>query len=163
MKTWDEAYVIPIASAKNKRTLCGTIMVFLALTISLSACGPKELAKDKREKIEKFLKNIVSATMEEDYRRHNIFIDVQVTRLTIDRISIDETKQDIRYSIIGRVSYIIKGRRTWRDREGNTIHLGPEQEITHWFSAGVLEDKYMGVFLRDEKNRLAYYAEKPVL
>jgi hypothetical protein len=72
-----------------------------------------------------------------------------------------ETKQDVRYLIEGRVSYVIKGKRTWQDPEGNTIHLAPEQEITHWFSAGVLEDKYMGILLRDEKNRLAYYAEKP--
>src|SRR5512135_1744997 len=122
MKTWDEAHVVPIVSVKKKRTLCGTIMVFLAFAISLSSCGPKELANDKRERIERFLKNIVAATMEEDYRRHGILIDAQVTRLTIDRVSVDETREDFRYFIVGRVSYIIKGERTWRDREGNTIH-----------------------------------------
>ena len=104
---------------------------------------------------------MVSDTTGEDYRRHNVFIDVQVTGLTADRVSITETKEDVRYLIVGRVSYIIKGKRTWQNREGSTIELDPEQEITHWFSAGVLEDKYMGALLRDKKNPLTYHAKQP--
>jgi len=139
-----------------------TILFVLLLLGGFFACGPKELSKDKKDKIEQFLRSLVAATMREDYHRHNISIDVQVTRLTMDRIALQETKQDIRYFVVGTVSYIVKGKRTWQDGEGNTIELDPEQEITHWFSVGVLEDKYMGGdLLRDDRNRLTYYAEKP--
>jgi hypothetical protein len=144
-----------------KSVLSGILLAVLLSVLCFSACRSRELTGDKREKIDQFLKSLVAATMKEDYRSHNIFIDVQVTRLTVDRIAAEETKQDIRYFIVGTVSYIVKGGRTWRDREGNTIDLGPEQEITHWFSAGILEDRYMGEFLKDEKNRLTYYADKP--
>jgi len=144
----------------NKR-FSGTILSALLLALCLFACGPGELARDKKEKLEQFLRTMVSDTMGEDYRRHNVFIDVQVTGLTADRVSITETKEDVRYLIVGRVSYIIKGKRTWQNREGSTIELDPEQEITHWFSAGVLEDKYMGALLRDKKNPLTYHAKQP--
>lgn len=145
-----------------KKIFFGTVLAVVFLTICVSACSPRELAKGQKEKIEQFLRNVVADTMEEDYRRHDMFIKVRVTQLTMDRISIDETKEDVGYFVEGRVSYIIKGKRKWLDREENIIQLGPEQEITHWFSCGVLEDKYMGVLLRDKKNHLTYYAEKPM-
>lgn len=87
-------------------------------------------------------------------------VNAVVTRLTIERIRKEETLEFISYTAIGSVSYVIKGKRQWRDSEGNVIRLDPEAEITHWFSCGVLEDRH-GDLLKDGKNRLVFYADKP--
>ena len=42
------------------------------------------------------------------------------------------------------------------------IQLGPEQEITHWFSCGILEDRYLGTLMKDDRNRLQFYADNPM-
>ena len=50
---------------------------------------------------------------------------------------------------------------------GNNVtkvsQLGPEQEITHWYSCGILEDRYLGVLLKDDRNRFTLYADNPML
>jgi hypothetical protein len=124
--------------------------------------GPGIVPDDKKKKIEDFLKTVVVDTLEQDYRRHNITITVQVTNITIDRITKTKTKQDNVYIVNGRVSYMIKGKRAWHDKEGNLIQLGPEQEITHWFSCGILEDRYLGALLKDDRYRLQFYADNPM-
>ena len=124
--------------------------------------GPGMAPDDKKKKIVDFLKTVVVDTLEQDYRRHNITITVHVTNITIDRITKKETDQDNVYFAQGRVSYIIKGKRTWQDKEGNLIQLGPEQEITHWYSCGILEDRYLGAFMKDDRNRLQFYADNPM-
>lgn len=124
--------------------------------------GPGAVPNDKKEKIKNFLKTVVVDTLEQDYRGHGITITVQVTNVTIGRITKNETDQDNVYFAQGRVSYIIKGKRTWQDKEGNRIQLGPEQEITHWFSCGILEDRYLGALIKDDRNRLQFYADNPM-
>ena len=124
--------------------------------------GPNTVPNDKKKKIEEFLKTVVVETLEQDYRSHGMTITVLVSSLTIDRITKKETDQDNVYFAQGRVSYIVKGKRTWRDKEGNLIQLGPEQEITHWYSCGILEDRYLGVLLKDDRNRFTLYADNPM-
>ncbi len=124
--------------------------------------SPVTVPEDKKEKIEKFLKTVIVDTQEQDYRSHGITITVQVTDLTIDHITKKETEQDNVYFAEGRVSYIIKGKRTWQDKEGNPIQLGPEQEISHWYTCGILEDRYLGAFRKDDRNRFALYADNPM-
>lgn len=158
---------MPIISLKMKRSgqgnrgLSGIAFAFTLSAVLISGCGPTGIANEKRVKLEKFLKKVVIDTMEQDYHRHGINISVIVPQLLMDRVSVSRTKQDIHYFVAGRVTYVIKGERTWRDSEGNVIQLGPEQEITHWFTCGVLEDRYMGLLLEDKANRLTYYADKP--
>ena len=110
------------------------------------------------KEIEKFLKSTVAETLEADYKRHNMTLTVVVTGLEIDKIHKTETDTFISYVATGKVSYVIKGKREWKDEQGNIIRLDPEQEITHWFSCGVLEDRY-GSLLKDRRNRLSFYAE----
>jgi hypothetical protein len=120
------------------------------------------VSNEKKEQIGKFIKTVVVDTLEQDYRSHGMTITVLVTSLTIDRIAKKETGQDNVYFAQGSVSYIIKGKRTWHDKEGNLIQLGPEQEITHWYTCGILEDRYLGAFLKDDNNRLQFYADNPL-
>jgi len=110
------------------------------------------------KQIEQFLKSTVAETLEADYKRHNMTLTVVVTGLEIDKIHKTETDTFISYVATGKVSYVIKGKREWKDEQGNIIRLDPEQEITHWFSCGVLEDRY-GSLLKDRRNRLSFYAE----
>ena len=124
--------------------------------------GPGTVPDDKKKKIEAFLKTVVVDMLGQDYRGRGITITVLVTNVTIDRITKKETDQDNVYFAQGRVSYIIKGKRTWQDKEGNLIQLGPEQEITHWFSCGILEDRYLGTLVKDDRNRLQFYADNPM-
>jgi hypothetical protein len=138
------------------------ILISVLFTICCYACGPGEIPKNKVEKIELFLREVVKDNREEDYRSHGIHISVLVTGIKIERITKGETSQDNEYFVHGKVSYRIKGKRRWEDKEGNVIELEPEQEITHWFSCGILEDKYMGVLLKDNKNRLTFYADNPL-
>ncbi len=138
------------------------VILFIFAGIYYLQYSPNSVPEDKKGKIEKFLKTAVVDTLEQDYRSHGITITVLVTGLTIDRITKKETEQDNRYFAQGRVSYIIKGKRTWQDKEGNPIQLGPEQEITHWYTCGVLEDRYIGVLLKDDRNRLQFYADNPM-
>ena len=79
----------------------------------------------------------------------------------MDKITQEETDEYVSYVARGSVSYVIKGKRKWKDKEGNLIQLDPEGEITHWFSCGILEDRY-GDLLRDSRNRLTFYADNPV-
>jgi len=143
--------------------------VTLLLALLLSAAGvywllggPRPVPQDKIEAIRDFLKTTVAESLRQEYRSHGMTISVLVASVTIDRITKKETEQDNMYFAQGRVSYIIKGKRTWRDKEGNLIQLGPEQEITHWFSCGVLEDRYLGTFREDDRNRLQFYADNPM-
>ena len=136
------------------------VLPFLAAA-SCTSCVSKKADNDTVVKIEQFLKNVVAETLETDYHSHNIDVKAVVTDLKIDNLTAKDTYQDTVYFAVGKVTYIIKGKRQWKDKEGNIIQLGPEQEITHWYSCGVLEDKYMHVFYKDEKHRLALYADKP--
>lgn len=138
------------------------IVVLILVGIYYFLQGPGTVPKTKVEEIENFLKTIAVDTLEQDYRRHNITITVLITNVTIDRITKTETKQDNAYIVNGRVSYMIKGKRMWHDKEGNLIQLGPEQEITHWFSCGILEDRYLGALRKDDRNRLQFYADNPM-
>lgn len=147
-----------------KKPIISIIVVSLILAgIYYFQRGPGTPPDDKKKKIESFLKTVVVDTLEQDYRSHGITITVQVTSLTIDRITKKETDQDNVYFAQGRVSYIIKGKRTWQDKEGNPIQLGPEQEITHWYTCGILEDRYLGALRKDDRNGLQFYADKPML
>lgn len=144
------------------------IIILIGISLILAGIyysqrGPGAVPDDKKKGIEDFLKTVVIDAMEQDYRSHGITITVLVTNLTIDRITKKETDQDNVYVAQGRVSYIIQGKRTWRDKDGNLIQLGPEQEITHWFSCGILEDRYLGTFRKDDRNRLQFYADNPML
>ncbi len=114
----------------------------------------------KTKAIEAFLRHHVSETVAGDYQRHKINITVEVTRVSIENITKEETQEFINYSVLGKASYIIRGKRIWRDEEGNEIQLDPEQEITHWFTCGVLEDRY-GEFLPDKRFVLTFYADRP--
>jgi hypothetical protein len=141
------------------------IIVILA---SLSAAvvyyltsGPKTVPKEKVARAGIFLKTLVAETLEKDYQRHNITITASVVKLEIDRITQEETPENISYDVRGRVTYIIKGKREWRDAEGNVIRLDPESEITRWFSCEIYEDRY-GEFYKDKyRNHLILYADKP--
>ena len=137
-------------------------LLLFAAAVYLLAGGPGTIPKDKADAIEGFLKTVVADTLEQDYRSHGITITVLVASVTIDRITKKETDQDNVYVAQGRVSYIIQGKRTWRDKEGNLIQLGSGQEITHWFSCGILEDRYLGTFRKDDRNRLQFYADNPM-
>jgi hypothetical protein len=138
------------------------VLSFILAGIYYFQRGPGAVPDDKKKKVEDFLKAVVVDTLEQDYRSHGMGVTVLVTGVTVDRITKTETEQDNVYFAQGRVSYIIKGKRTWRDTEGNRIQLGPEQEITHWFSCGVLEDRYLGSLLKDDRNRLQFYADNPM-
>ena len=142
------------------------IMLIIALALLLGGVyfftrASVTVPADKKQQIEKFIKTVVVDTLERDYRSHGMTISILVTGITIDRITKKETDQDNVYFAQGRVSYIIKGKRTWQDKEGNPIQLGPEQEITHWFSCGILEDRYLGTLMKDDRNRLEFYADNP--
>ena len=145
-----------------RRKTNALILVSVLFAICCYACGPKEIPKSKVENIERFLRDAVKDNREEDYRGHDIRISVLVTGLKIGRITKRETAEDDEYFVQGKVSYMIKGKRRWEDKEGNVIELEPEQEITRWFSCGILEDKYIGVLFKDKKNRLAFYADNPI-
>jgi hypothetical protein len=138
------------------------ILVSVLFAVYCYACGPKEIPKGKVENIERFLRDAVKDNREEDYRSHGIHISVLVTGLKIEVITKRETAEDYEYFVQGKVSYMIKGKRRWEDKEGQIIELEPEQEITHWFSCGILEDKYIGLLFKDKKNRLTLYADSPI-
>lgn len=141
------------------------IIIVLALSLVGVYCFTRDsntVPNDKKKKIEDFLKTVVVETLEQDYRGHGMTITVLVTSLTIDRITKKETDQDNVYFAQGRVSYVIKGKRMWRDKEGNLIQLGPEREITHWYTCGILEDRYLGALRKDDRNRLQFYADNPM-
>ncbi len=145
-----------------RKEICAAILLSVLSTIWCYSCGSRELSKEKAAKIDLFLRNAVKDAREEDYHRHNINIEVFVTGVKIERVTTGETAQDNWYLVYGKASYIIKGKRKWQDKEGNFIELEPEQEITRWFSCGILEDKYIGVMFSDNKNRLAFYADNPM-
>ncbi len=121
----------------------------------------RTVPKEKAARIERFLKTVIADSLEEDYRRHGMTMRAVVTKLTIERIEKEETLEFISYNAFGTVSYIIKGKRQWRDQQGNRVRLDPETEITHWFSCGVLEDRH-GDLLKDTKNRLVFFADNPL-
>lgn len=134
--------------------------MLVPLTVCSYACS-KNISHDTRVKIELFLKKTVADTLEEDYRSHGMSMHVVVTGVRINRLTKKETAQDNVYSAQGRVSYIVKGKRRWKDKEGNIIQLDPEAEVSHWFTCGVLEDRYLGALFKDDRNRLTFYADKP--
>jgi hypothetical protein len=140
------------------------ILILLALAVVAVyhlTSGSKTVPQDKIAAIENFLKTIVVDTLEKDYQRHNIHITVVVTHLKTDRITKERTPESIIYAAQGRVSYIIKGKREWRVKEGNRMRLDPEAEITHWFGCEIYEDRYGELFKDKYRNRLVFYADKP--
>ena len=137
------------------------IMILGLAVFTACRCSEKSIPDNKEEKIEQFLRNAVVETLEENYHKHNIGINIVVTKLKVDKITHEETDEYVSYFAKGRVSYVIKGKRTWKDKEGNLIQLDPEGEIAHWFSCGILEDRY-GDLLKDSRNRLTLYADNPV-
>ncbi len=141
------------------------ILILLALAVVAVyhlTSGSKTVPPDKISAIEKYLKNIVVDALEKDYHRHNIHITVLVTKLKTDRITKEKAPEYIIYAAQGRVSYIIQGKREWRDQEKNLIRLDPEAEITHWFSCEIFEDRYGELFKDKYRNRLVFYADDPV-
>ena len=153
-------FVHRAAEMKNHPAIFLALVLFTA-TVWCPACVSQKINKDTIDKIEQFIKSEVANVLEKDYRAHNIDIKVIVTDLKIDSSSKSETAQDTVYIALGRVSYIIRGKRKWKDQYGNIIQLDPEAEITHWYTCGVLEDKYMHVFFKDDSHRLTFYANKP--
>jgi hypothetical protein len=151
--------VVSLRTMKRSNILAFTPVL---LALFMHACGPKEIPKSKVENIQLFLKKVVEDYWDEDYRYHGMDIKASVTGLKIDKITEIETKMDNEYLVWGRVSYIIKGKRRWQDKEGNIVELEPEHEITHWFSCGVLEDKYLRELRKDNENRLTFYADYPI-
>jgi len=137
-----------------------TVLVIFVLSGCCFSSGSKPIPKQKLEHMEGFIRSTVVQTLKKAYHDHDIHIDVAVTDLKIGKINIEETDEYIFYNTQGRVSYIIKGKRTWVDKEGNLVQLDPEQEITHWFSCGIREDRY-GELLNDDRNRLTFYFDNP--
>lgn len=137
-------------------------LIILGLAIFTAYhCAGRSIPENKKEKVEQFLRNVVVETQEENYHKHNICINIVVTKLKVDKITQEETDEYVSYLTRGRVSYVIKGKRQWKDKEGNLIQLDPEGEIAHWFSCGILEDRYGDLF-KDSRNRLTFYADNPV-
>ena len=145
---------------KNHRAIFLSL-VFIAAMAGCFACVSQKINNDTARKIGRFIRSEVADDLEKDYRAHNIDIKVVVTDLTIDGLSKSETAQDTAYLAQGKVSYIIRGKRTWKDQYGNIIQLDPEREITHWYTCGVLEDKYMHALFKDDRHRLQFHADKP--
>ncbi len=142
--------------------------IFILMLLSLAVAAvyhltsrSKTIPPDKIAAIENYLKTVVVDTLEKDYQRHDIHIAALVTDLKTDRITKEKAPEYIIYAVQGRVSYIIKGKREWRVKEGNLIRLDPEAEITHWFSCEIYEDTYGELFKDKYRNRLVFYADKP--
>ncbi len=144
-----------------KKIVLPAVLVCSAVLLYWLFAGSNTVPQHKKEAIQAYLKKTIVSFLEEDYRRHGMAMTAAVTDLTIDRVTKKQTSQDTIYAVAGRASYIIKGKRTWKDREGNLVDLGPEQEITHWFTCGLLEDRYLGTFRADDRNRLVFYADNP--
>lgn|GEM_PF-2379752 len=138
-----------------------TVLVVFVLSGCCFSNGSEPIPKQKRERMEGFIRNTVVQTLKKTYHDHDIYIDVIVTNLKIDKVNTEETDEYIFYNTQGRVSYVIKGERAWKDKEGNLIQLDPEQEITHWFSCGIREDRY-GELLNDDRNRLTFYFDNQI-
>ncbi len=148
--------------ARSMRRLLITVVLVLSVAAFYHLMsGPKTVPKDKTGKIENYLRTVVVDTLEKDYQRHNINITVVVTDLKTDRITKETTPEYSIYAAQGRVSYMIKGKREWRVKEGNLIRLAPEAEITHWFSCEIFEDRYGELYKDKYRNRLEFYAENP--
>jgi hypothetical protein len=142
-----------------KKPLIFTVVLALSLfSVYYWTNRSEPISKEKAEQINLFLRTVAADTLEQDYKRHGMQIMTVVTKLEIDRISREETIEYIFYSAQGRISYRIQGKRTWLDREGNRIQLGPETEITHTFTCGVREDRF-GDLSQDDRRRLAFYAD----
>ena len=142
------------------------IIVLIVIVLSLVSVyawtnRPRTVSYEKTERIRDLLRTVVADTLEKEYKGHNIQITARVTKIEVDRITSEETREYIIYSTRGRVSYIIQGRRDWLDKEGNRIRLGPETEITHMFTCGVREDRY-GDLSYDRGRRLAFYADEAI-
>ncbi len=141
-----------------KKPIIIAALVLTLVTVYFWTNRGKTPSEEKTEQIRQFLRTVVVNMLEKDYARHGMQITAMVTTLEIGRITSEESREYIFYTAQGRVSYIIKGERAWRDREGNRIHLDPEAEITHAFTCGVREDRY-GDLLQDDKNRFTFNAE----
>ncbi len=136
------------------------VLALLFPVLGAYACT-KTIPGDTVRKLDSFLRTTVASTLEQDYQSHRITVRVTVHALTMDRVTQRETAQDHVYLVRGTVTYSIHGSKRWKDPQGNVVELAPGQEITHWFTCGVLEDKYLGTLFQDERNRLAFFAEKP--
>ncbi len=138
-----------------------TAAALAGIAVLLLRTGPKPVSREKIGRLEDFIKQVVAEDLDRDYRSRGIPVGAEVTAVRIDRATERDTEQDRVYDVRGSVTYVLKGGKTWRDREGNEIRLGTDQEITHWFTCGVLEDKYLGTLYRDDRNNLMFYADKP--
>jgi hypothetical protein len=141
------------------------ILIVLALTVVIViwlTSGAGTIPREKTATIKRYLNTVIAETLEQDYQRHNITIAVLVSDLTIDKITKKETREFISYTAYGKVTYIIIGKRTWLDKEGNLIQLDPETNITHWFSCEILEDRYGDLYTDKYKIPLTLYADKPL-
>src|SRR5574337_348081 len=114
----------------KKSIVLTTVIVFFLASVYFFIVDTRSVSKEKAERIEIFSKKLVAEALEQDYRRHNIDISVVVTNATIERITKEENGEYLSYAVYGQVSYVIKGKREWRDAEGNLIRLDPEGEIT---------------------------------
>jgi len=138
------------------------MLIALGLVVGVCcSCVSQEVHRDTVEKLVQFIKGMATNTLERDYRSQGMAIHALVSDVRIDPIARRETEQDHVYLVRGRITYRIAGNRVWKDKEGNIIQLGPEQDITHWFICGVLEDKYMHTLFQDDRSRLAFYADEP--
>ncbi len=145
-----------------KKLLILTVVLLTIMAVYWLMPGTGTISKEKVSAINKYLKTVIVETTEKNYQRHNIFISVLVTNITTAKITKKETPEYISYTAYGKVSYIIKGKRTWPDKEGNLIHLDPEKEITHWFSCDIREDKYGELYTDKYRIPLTLYADNPL-
>jgi hypothetical protein len=145
-----------------KKLFIALILALAVLIVYYSASGPKTVPPEEVVRAESFLKTLIAETLESDYQRHNITITASVVNLTISRITQEKTPEKISYDVLGTVTYIIKGKREWRDAEGNLVRLDPESEITRWFSCEIYEDRYGELYKDKYRNHLVFYADKPV-
>lgn len=146
-----------------KKTSIVLLVMILAVILFLMRSRDDRVPQDKIVQLKSFLSGHIADQLTLDYTRHKVPLTVSITALTITGIRKSETEQDHRYLISGTVSYARRGQSTWRDQQGNEIRFEPGKEVTHWFRCGVLEDRYLGTFFIDDRNRLTLYADKPEL
>lgn len=138
------------------------VLALIIVTFYWLTSGPEIIPEAKIATIKKYLNVVIIDTLEKDYQRHNITIAVLVSDLTVDKITKKETSEFITYTAYGKVTYIIIGKRMWKDKEGNLIRLDPEQNITHWFSCEIREDKYGELYNDKSRIPLTLYADNPL-
>jgi hypothetical protein len=138
------------------------VLALIIVTFYWWTMGTETMPEAKIATIKKYLNTVIIDTLEKDYQSHNITIAVLVSDLAVDKITKKETVEFISYTAYGKVTYIIIGKRTWLDKEGNLIRLDPQQNITHWFSCEIREDKYGELYTDKFRIPLTLYADNPL-